>query len=220
MKWSNLPRLEERNNDFAVSYSSRDRGEIAPILEGMRARGYRVFEYVDDLARAWGTKLGKRLDEVFSGSAALYVLFLSPHYWAGHWTRYEFEKIALTSSRGTNQDIVAFLLGEAKAPEANSRCVVRRLGEHRSKRSAISSHASLRPSRRCQAQRRDQKRTSSQARPYAQLTSRCFVSRLTRGGTRAESRQSSYAFPHHFPTLSCSSSDIWIPALSTLLETA
>jgi hypothetical protein len=118
MKWSNLPRLEERNNDFAVSYSSRDRGEIAPILEGMRARGYRVFEYVDDLARAWGTKLGKRLDEVFSGSAALYVLFLSPHYWAGHWTRYEFEKIALTSSRGTNQDIVAFLLGGSEGPRS------------------------------------------------------------------------------------------------------
>ncbi|MBY0274066.1 toll/interleukin-1 receptor domain-containing protein [Candidatus Binatia bacterium] len=124
-----VPALPAVDHDFAVSYSSRDRSRVEPLVQSLRARGYRVFEYIDDLARAWGLPLRAELENVFSGSAAIYVVVMSRHYAAGRWTRFELEQISSSAPRSDQPEIVVFRLDDGLAVPHESRWVSHELGE-------------------------------------------------------------------------------------------
>jgi hypothetical protein len=115
--------LQPVRYDFAISYSSRDVALVRPVVEGLVARGYRVFEYVDALAQAWGRDLAGHLDEIFEGSAACYVVFLSEAYLKGRWTTHEWARMRSSPARGSGGDIAIVRLDESNL-DLERRCTV------------------------------------------------------------------------------------------------
>lgn len=75
--------------DIAVSFAGEDREFVESFVAGVKAAGHRVFYDAEHATEMWGANLVEYFDEVFRKRSRFAILFVSRHYAAKMWTRYE-----------------------------------------------------------------------------------------------------------------------------------
>ncbi|MCA1186712.1 MULTISPECIES: TIR domain-containing protein [unclassified Saccharopolyspora] len=81
--------------DVAVTFAGEDRQFVQQVVREVTGAGYKVFYDQDEQVMLWGEDLTEYLPKVYEERARYAVMFVSCHYAAKAWTRFERRSVLL-----------------------------------------------------------------------------------------------------------------------------
>ena len=108
--------MNEKQYDFVLSFTGKDRHYAEELAKLLKARGYSVFYDKNELARLLGTNLYDRLSSIYKDEAQYCVMFLSKHYGQEGWTKHERESAQARAFEEDREYIIPVRLDDTEIP--------------------------------------------------------------------------------------------------------
>ena len=85
--------------DVAVTFAGEDRAYVEDVVRQVQAAGFKVFYDQDEQVALWGEDMTEFFPKVYEERARFAVMFVSRHYAAKAWTRFERRSVLLRAIR-------------------------------------------------------------------------------------------------------------------------
>lgn len=107
---------QEFRYDVCLSYAGEDRAYVSDVAHALWERGVRVFFDGFETLELWGKELVTHLDTVYRKDARYCVLFVSRHYAAKRWPRYERESALARSFEEDGEYLLPVRFDDTEVP--------------------------------------------------------------------------------------------------------